>query len=172
MFNKKYKEKILELERLVDRLREDRDRNYKVYIANDDMWRKQLSDLERKLKNIPLEDLMRESLGLQIDFSTASEKGMPPYFLEGLEEEERKNFIIDMETVYTNERFQKVVCYMINVFGMNAIFKYDDELKRNGQIAVIAFRTFLKQFEAMHREFVGYRKSADDDFDPLNPLPE
>lgn len=117
-------------------------------------------------------ELMRESLGLQVDFAAASmDKCLPPHYLEGLEEAERKNFITDMETIYSDEKFQKVVKYLINLFATNAIYKEDPKQRDNGQVAVIAFRTLLKEFDKMHIEFANYKKSDEDDFDPLAVMP-
>ncbi len=59
---------------------------------------------------------------------------------------------------------------MINVFATNAIFKEDKEQMKNGQIAVIAFRTFLKKFDDMHKEFLSLTK-VEEAFDPLEVMP-
>lgn len=159
-WNKKYKDRILELEKENKRL----EQSVTIFSCKND-------ELSQKLKG-SMADLMRDSLGMQIDFSAAStDKCLPPHFLEDLSEDERKNFIIDMETIRSNDRFQKVIRYMINLFATNAIYKYDEEQRKNGQIAVVAFRTFLKQFDDMHRDFISYKK-VEDDFDPLATLPE
>lgn len=117
-------------------------------------------------------DLMRESLGFPIDFSEADKDTcMPPHFLAGLDEDERKAFIGDMESIYSNDKFQKVVRYMINVFGMTALYKESEQDRKNGQIAILAFRSFMKRFEEMHREFLQSKKNPDEEFDDQEILP-
>ncbi len=109
----------------------------------------------------------------QVDFSAADkDKCQPIYFLEGLTEDERKVFISDMETIYSNDRFQKVVRYMLNLFAMKSVYADGTDQQKNGQIAVIAFRTFLKKFDDMHLEFLSYKKNDDEDFDEHGVLPE
>lgn len=162
-FNKKYKERISHLE--------------KVNIELARQLAQAKRDIEKEKEILRNEDnlmaaLMREALGMQIDFSAAStDKCLPPHFLQELSEAERKNFIISMETIYADDKFQKVVRYMINLFATNAIYKYDKDEMRAGQIAVVAFRTFLKEFSDMHKEFLGY-KQKEDEFDPLAIMPE
>lgn len=160
MFNKKYKKRIIDLEIENRRL----EQSCTIFACKND-------ELSERLKG-SMADLMRESLSMQIDFSSASDKGLPPHYLDDLSEDDRKNFIIDMETVYSNERFQKVVNYMINLFGMNCVYREDKEQMKNNQMAVIGFRTLLKQFDTIHTEFLSYRKSENDVFDPLSTLPE
>lgn len=164
MFNKKYKKRILEHEKDQKLLRE-------LLRIKD----QRAASLEKRLVDLGTEDqrfaaLMRESLGLQIDFF-ASVKGLPPYFLDGLDEDDRKNFIIDMESIYSNERFQLVLRYLINVFAMNAIYKADKQQRDNGQIAVIAFEALTSQLTTMHKEFLSYKRNEDEDYDPLETLP-
>lgn len=133
---------------------------------------REIAQLHRADNQKNMAALMRESLGLAVDFSAASQdKCLPSHFLEGLEEDERKNFITDMESVWSNERFQHVVRYMINLFATNAVYKADPDQMKNGQIAVVAFRTFLKEFDKMHIEFEGYKK-VDEEFDDQAILAE
>lgn len=160
-FIEKYKKRIGEMEQ------NNRTLANKISLLNRELLEK---------NNIPREQLMaalmRESLGMQIDFSAASnDRCLPPYFLDDLTAEQRKNFIIHMETIYNDERYQKVVRYMINVFATNAIYKYDEEKRKNGQIAVVAFRTLLSELEKMHKEFLSY-KAVDEEFDDQEILPE
>lgn len=116
-------------------------------------------------------DLMRESLGMTIDFSEADTKTcLPAHFLEGLTSDERKNFVSDMETIYANEKFQSVVKYMINLFALNMVFKADEEERKRNQAAVIAFRTLLREFDKMHVEFLESKRNADEDVDPQELL--
>lgn len=131
-----------------------------------------LEKLKVAQKSSSMADLMRESLGMQIDFSAASnDKCLPPHYLEGLSEDERENFVVAMETIYSDEKFQKVLKYMINLFATNAIYKYDKEEMRAGQIAVIAFRTLVRELDKMHSEFLGYKK-VDEPFDEHAIMPE
>lgn len=161
MFNKKYKGEILRLKNANNSL-----------AMTINTQNKTLAELREKLKTTSMADLMREALGMQIDFAAAStDKCLPPHFLQELTDAERKNFITSMETIYVDEKFQKVVRYMINLFATNAIYKYDKDEMRAGQIAVVAFRTFLKEFSDMHKEFLGYREQ-EDNFDPLAIMPE
>lgn len=159
-FIDKYKKRIAEMEQ------------------NNRMLANRISLLNRQLlekNNIPKDNLMaalmRESLGLSIDFSAANDKCLPLHFLDGMQDAERHNFVNHMETIYNDDKFQKVVKYMINLFATNAIYKYDREEMKNGQIAVVAFRTFLNQLEKMHLEFTSY-KSKDEEFDEQGILPE
>lgn len=157
-FNQKYKNRISEMEQ-TNRILTNKIIEQNRIINSQD-------------KKGSMADLMRESLGLQVDFSAAStDTCLPPYYLEGLDEDERKNFIIDMESIHENERYQKVVRYLINLFAMNAIYRSDEQERKNGQVAVVAFRTLLKEFDKMHKEFLGYKK-VDEDFDPLATMPE
>jgi len=165
---KKYKNRILDLEEKNKLLASKLDTAYsEIKKLNYIIENNKVST-----KDEMMAALMRESLGMAIDFSAAStDKCLPPHFLKEMEEDERKNFVIDMETIYKNDNFKKVVFYMINLFATNAIYKYEEEQRKNGQIAVIAFRTLLKEFEEMHNEFIGY-KQKDEGFDPLATMPE
>lgn len=159
MFNK---QKVRDLENVIRELNND-----KFLLSF------QLDKLKAKIqKPYTMEDLMRESLGFPIDFSEAdNDKCMPPHYLKGLESDQRKSFISDMEVIYSNDNFQKVVKYMINVFGMNALYKESDQDRKNGQIAIIAFRTFLKRFEEMHKEFLESKRDPEEDLDDQEILP-
>lgn len=165
MFNKKYKVRIAELEEEAEFLRSE--------LKSSD---NELYDLKNRNNKIPqpsMADLMRESLGFSVDYASADKDTcLPPHYLNLLSEEERENFIIDMETIHSNERFQQVVRYFINWFAMNAMYKADEEQRNNGRIAMLGFRSFLKEFDKMHTEFLSYKKSEDNDFDPLATLPE
>lgn len=158
-FNQKYKNRITEME-LTNRKLGNR-----------------ISELNREIINIKnnnnLSDLMRESIGMQIDFSSASaDKCQPVHFLEGLSEIERKDFISSMESIHNDDKFQKVVRFMINIFAMNMVYRQEETERIRNQGAVVAFRTFLKELDKMHTEFVDYKKKESDDFDPLATLPE
>lgn len=116
-------------------------------------------------------DLMRESLGIYIDFSTADENGKPPHYLSGLNEDERRQFIIDAKSVFDNKAYQEVVKYMINVFAFHTQYHEDKDQMKNGQVATVAFAAFRKQFDDMDKEFLLLNEKKEE-FDPLDPLPE
>lgn len=157
MFNKKLKEKNTHLARV-----------------NEELVRR-LNMKEKELLRKPvgsMADLMRKSLGLAIDFSAASaDNCMPKHFLAGLDEDAKKNFVIHMETIHSDQRFQAIMRYMINLFATNAIYKADPEQMKNGRVAAVAFRTLLDEFDRMHAQFLEYQK-VDDRFDPLEVLAE
>ncbi len=132
----------------------------------------ELIEKERQ-KAYTFEGMMSEALGMEIDFSSADkDKCLPPHYLEGLTDEERKNFIFDMELIYSNEKFQKVVKYMINVFSLGMVYKKEERDRQNCQAAVVGFRTFLNKFDDIHREFLESKKNPDDEeFDDQEILP-
>lgn len=169
MFFNKYKKRVRE------EFKKQHEHNIQIFLNKEKDYLDKISILNDKidkLKHGSMADLMRESLGITVDFSAASkDKCMPVYYLDGLSEEERKHFITEMETIYTSDKFHIVLNYMINLFATNAIYKEDKEQMKNGQIAVAAFRTLINRFDDMHREFLSYKKT-DEEFDPLGILPE
>ncbi len=167
-----FKEKK-ELRERVQKLIKENDRLYER-LQNSNMNQNSLLDDLKRLNNYKptFESMIQEALGFPIDFSSASkDKCLPPHFLDNLPEEERKNFIIEMETIYKSERFQSVLKYMINLFAISSFYKDDDKARRNGQIAAVAFRTFIIQMEDMHREFTTYHQK-EEEFDEQAILPE
>ncbi len=120
-----------------------------------------------------MEDLMRASIGLpMIDFANVdNDEGKPPHYLEGLTDDQRKNFIASMETIYVDEKFQKVVSYVINLLGNHSIQKADEDKMRNGRLGIIGIRTLTAEFLKAHNEHVSAKKK-DEGFDPLGILPE
>lgn len=156
--------------------RSRRDKERIAYLENlNDQKIQECKELRAKLvgmKNQPsMADLMRESLGMVVDFSEADKKTcLPPHYLDTLTTEERKNFVADMETIYTNDKFQSVVKYMINLFAFNITFKADKEQMKNNQMAVIGFRTLLREFDKMHSEFLEQKKNSDTEFDEQDLL--
>lgn len=172
-FTEKYKKRISELEKLLEETKDKGRDNVALFISRDVALKGKIQDLEYRLENIPMADLMRESLGMSIDFAAASkDKCLPPSYLDDLDLEERKSFITDMESVYSNDRFKKIVNYFINLFATNAIYKFDEEQRNNNRAAVFGFRTFLQEFDKIHKEFLEYKKDPDEDFDPLETLPD
>lgn len=132
--------------------------------------RNELTALRRQPKP-SMADLMRESLGILVDFSSVDDNGLPPHYLKGLNEDEHRNFIIDAERVYENKSYQAVARYMVNLFGTAAIYKEDKDQMKYGQVAVVAFNNLRKQFEDMHKEFLLLNQKKEE-FDPLAVLPE
>ncbi len=109
---------------------------------------------------------------IDLDFSNVDDSAKPPHFLKEMTEDARKNFIADMETIFTDERFQIVVSYVINMLANHSFQVEPDENKmRNGRYAVIGIRTLMKELENMHNEFQDLKKKPDD-FDPLETIPE
>lgn len=107
-----------------------------------------------------------------LDFFNVDGNAKPPHFLKDLNEDARKQFIATMEGMYSDEKFQKVISYVINVLGNHSFQVEPDETKmRNGRFAVLGIRTLMKEFEKMHSEYVGSKKKVEE-FDHLEILPE
>lgn len=109
---------------------------------------------------------------LSMDFSNVNDEGKPPHYLAGLSDKERKNFIANMESIYSSEQFKTVINYVINLIANYSFQKEPDESKiRNGRYAVIGIRTLMSEFERVHSEFLDSKKKVDD-FDPLSIMPD
>lgn len=134
----------------------------------------EILQLKKQLKQKPsLADLMRDSLGLpMVEFDNVDQEGMPPSYLDGLTDTERKNYVADLELIYNNKKFYQVVSYIINLFGNNSLRKATDENGKNGKIAIVAIDTLMRKFKEAHDEHIANRRSAGDEFDPLAILPE
>jgi len=130
-----------------------------------------LEDLIRLMRDsATTENLMRESLGLPyIDFANVNEDGKPPHYLKDLDENARKSFIAELESIYANEKFQKVVAYVINLLGNHSIQKAEEDKMRNGRIGIVGIRTLMSEFIGAHNEYVNSRKQPDE-FDPNEVL--
>lgn len=163
-----HKQKILALENSI----KEKDQKILALLGETQFLRNQ-NDPLKSTQEERMAALMRESLGLSIDFSTAhKDTCKPPYYLDTLDEQSRKNFVIHMESITSDPRLQTLVRYMLNVFAMKAVYGAD-EIQKNGQIAVIAFRTLLQEFDKLHVEFLSYTKDEEeDDFDEHGVLPE
>lgn len=142
------------------------------------LTRKDVMNLFEKTQEpheITLADFMRfsfEQLGIpSLDFSNIDEEGKPSHYLAGLSDIERKNFIASMESMYADDKFQKIVSYVINLIGNHAIQKADDEQMKNGKIGIIGIRTLMAEFINAHQEYVDSKKPVEG-FDPLATLPE
>ncbi len=158
MFNKKEKNRIIELEgELQDA------KNLLEEVTN--RWQALRNDGDKRMAA-----LMRESLGIEIDFSDIGTDGKPQHYLSGKNEDERRQFVIDAQSVFDNRAYQEVVKYMINIFGFHALYKEDKDQMKNGQVATVAFAAFRKQFDDMHKEFLLLNQKKEE-FDPLDPLP-
>lgn len=108
---------------------------------------------------------------IPLDFSNVDDNGKPPHFLSDLNDDARKQFIASMESIYSDEKFNKVINYVINVWGNHSFQVEPDETKmRNGRFAVLGIRTLMKEFEKMHSEYIG-SKNKEEEFDPLEILP-
>jgi len=109
---------------------------------------------------------------LPMDFSNVNDEGKPPHYLAGLTDKARKNFISNMESIYSSEQFKTVINYVINVIANHSFQKEPDESKmRNGRYGVVAIRMLMAEFERVHSEFLDSRKKVDD-FDPLSIMPD
>jgi len=170
LFKILFPEKVLQIETLEDLIETQNETILKVTDGVASI-RKELEDIRDREPS--LADLMRDSLGLpMVDFSNVDENGMPPSYLDGLTDTERKNYVADLELIYNNKKFHEVVSYIINLFGNNSLRKATDENGRNGKIAIVAIDTLMRKFKEAHDEHVANRKIAGDDFDPLAVLPE
>lgn len=137
--------------------------------------RRELITEKKKNEEITLEEVVQycmNTLGIPwIQFSEVDEDGKPPHYLEGLSESERKDFIAKLESIYTDDQFQTVISYVINLIGNFAIQKADDDQMKNGKIGIIGIRTLLSEFIEAHQEYVDSKKPVEG-FDPLATLPE
>lgn len=117
-------------------------------------------------------DYCLKTLGLPyIDFANVDENGRPPHYLSGLTDAQRKDFIGHMESIYADEKFHKIVSYVINLIGNHAIQKAPEEQMRNGKIGIIGIRTLMAEFINAHQEFTDSKKPVEG-FDPLAIMPE
>lgn len=137
-----------------------------------DFYKKYTQGLEEKLNSKEhFEDLMRDSIGLpMIHFANVDETGKPPHFLEGLNEDQRKNFVADIAIMYKDEKFQQIFDYVINLLGNHAIQKADVNEMKNGQMAIVGIRTLRNEFNKLYNEYEASRKPPEE-FDPLEVLP-
>jgi hypothetical protein len=118
MFNKKYKNRIIELESINKTLESDI-----VHIQN--KFDQVNSELEKK-KNFSMADLMRDMLHLpMLDFSDVDAKGHPPHPLLSGTKEQQLQKQTRLAEVHRNDVFQEVMAYWINRFGNHALRKVD-----------------------------------------------
>jgi len=128
-------------------------------------------------EDVALEEALRrkiilEMIGIDVNFSLADQKdGKPPHYLVDLDEEDRKSFVSEMEVVYSNKSFNKVIEYMINLFATKSIMADDPKDMKKFQHAMFAFRVFLQELDKRHEEFLSYKKDDEQDFDPQEILP-
>lgn len=109
--------------------------------------------------------------GFQFEFNGVDDFGKPAHYLEGLSEEGRKYYVGSMESIYTDDKFQDVIKYCINLYGNKAIHVLPEEHMRDGRYAILGIKTILQEFENAHREFINNKKQ-NEEFDPLEILPE
>ncbi len=113
-----------------------------------------------------------DTLGIPfMSFYDVDDDGKPPHYLAGLSDAERKDFIAKMESIYTDDKFQIVVAYVINVIGNFAMQKAEDDQMKNGKIGIIGIRTLMSEFIEAHQEHVDSKKPVEG-FDPLAMMPE
>lgn len=98
------------------------------------------------------------------------QEGLPPHYLSDLSEDERKVWISSLENIYSSQKFQAVIAYVINLLGSFAVQKADDDQIRNGKIGIVTIRTLMAEFANAHKEFMDRRK-PEEEFDPLEVMP-
>lgn len=57
----------------------------------------------------------------EFDFSEVDDEANPPHFLKDLSDTERKNYVADLESIYSNKKFHDVAKYLINKYGNKEI---------------------------------------------------
>lgn len=130
-------------------------------------------DLKQQIEKRPTPgDAFKEILGLPVlRFDNVDEEGMPPHYLNVLDESSRKTFVSEMENIYQSPRFRSLINYIINMLGNTGIRSSDKDSVRNGAIAVISVGMVYKELDNMHREFLSYSK-REETFDDQDILPE
>lgn len=133
--------------------------------------------VEKLITRAPTEESLVQyclkNLGIPVitAFSEVDSEGDIPHYLAEMNSDERKNFIAHLETIYTDDKFQTIVSYVINLIANYAIQKADKDKMHNGRMAIIGVNTFIHEFKKAHDEYVDSRKQ-EDTFDPLAVLPE
>lgn len=117
-------------------------------------------------------DLMRESIGLpMLDFTDADGSGHPPLPYENLDTDRRKAYVANLQSVYATEEFQEMYRFMINLFANNSMLMDGDDKIKNGRIAIVAMKAFMRKMEDAHAEFLKNNEKPEE-FDPLDTMPE
>lgn len=117
-------------------------------------------------------DLMRDSLGLpMLTLDNIDADARPPHYLEGLTDEERKNYVAHLESIYADEKFQTVYAYSMNLIGNHMVHTVPDEQLGNGRVGIVSLKMLMKEFENAHDEFISSKKPAEE-FDPMEIIPK
>jgi hypothetical protein len=112
-----------------------------------------------------------QTLGIPyLSMADVDDEAHPPHYLSDLSEDERKVWISSLENIYSSQKFQAVIAYVINLLGNFSLQKAEDDKMRNGKIGIIAIRTLMTEFANAHKEFMDRRK-PEEEFDPLEVMP-
>lgn len=131
-------------------------------------------DLSKQIKpQLSFEDMMREAINIPINFYDVDEDGNPqPHYLNSLSEEARKVYVANLETIYTDEKFQNVVSYVISLIGNTSMQTVPEENMRNGRYAIIGIRMLMNEFKKAHNEHIANSKVESEEFDKNSVIPE
>lgn len=134
-------------------------------------------EAENRLLNIENEELQKNkivdyipNLGLPISFHDVNDDGKPPFFLDTMNETERKTKVAELARIGRDEYFNKMIDYTINVLGNYAIQKASDENMKNGRVGIIAIKMFRSFFSEVVAEDMENKKV--EEFDEHSVLPE
>ena len=137
---------------------------------------KEIKLLEEEIHELNFEffDLKEEQKKFlfDFDFSEVDEDGKPPHYLKELSDVERKNYVAELESIYSNEKFIKVLNYCINLLGNKGMQVLPEDHMKDARYAILGIKTLIKEFENAHIEFINNSKKKDEEFDNLAPLPD
>jgi len=112
-----------------------------------------------------------KKFAFEFDFTEVDDFGKPPHYLEGLNDIERKNYIVDLESIYCNKTFMEVLNYCINLVGNKTLQVLDEKDMFKGRYMILGLKKLLEEFEEAHKEFENSKK-GEEPFDRLGILPE
>lgn len=101
-----------------------------------------------------------EILGLPYDFGNALKDGSVEHPLNELGEEEREVAIGSLENIYQNKHFQKILRYLIDLYGNVAI--RNSELTDAGRFSINGVTKVMRELESAHSEFVERHKPQEE----------
>ena len=137
---------------------------------------KKIKRLEKELEELELDlmEVISEPNGqfaFQFDFSEVDDFGKPKHYLEGLGEVERKNYIADLEGIYSNKKFMAVLNYCVNLIGNKTVQVLPESEMFKGRFMILGIKTLSEELEKAHNEYENDKK-GDEKFDDLSILPE
>lgn len=122
-----------------------------------------IKELEKKIRSPNYSDLMRDNLRLlKVDFLNPK----VPDYLEGLNESEKKEALVNATELSKNPMFKKISEYLINVQG-NYILKeaVNDAQIYAGRFTINGVTLFIKEVDRCRMLFEDM--NTKEDFNPL-----